>query len=81
MSSVGLFPCDERSCPVGKECRNVINMLNEWSSLSGENTIFLSYKNEQTSKCVCPEGISGTSSKPLFHIVLTCLEMLISIAI
>lgn len=59
MSSVGLFPCDERRCPTGKRCRNKINMLNEWSSLTGGNTIFLSYKNEQTSECVCPAGMSG----------------------
>ena len=75
VSSVGLFPCDERSCPAAKECRNVINMLNEWSSLAGDNTIFLSYKNEQTSKCVCPEGISGTLSRACFAIS-RCLIML-----
>ncbi|CAB3982684.1 Hypothetical predicted protein [Paramuricea clavata] len=59
VSSVGLFPCDKRTCPAGKECQNVISLLNEWSSLTGDMTIFLSYKKMQTSKCICPEGISA----------------------
>ena len=60
MSSVGLSSCDKRECPIGKDCRNIINMLDEWSILTDDKTIFLSYKNERRSKCVCPEGVSGT---------------------
>ena len=60
VSSVGLSPCDKGKCPIGKDCRNIITMLDEWSILIGDKTIFLSYKNEQSSECVCPEGVSGT---------------------
>ena len=65
MLSVGLSPCDKQICPVGRECRNVINMLDKWSILTGDKAIFLSYKNEQTSKCVCAKGVSGTLSNSL----------------
>ena len=44
---------------LAKNVRSKIIMLNEWSILTGEKTIFSSYKNKQTSECVCPEGISG----------------------
>lgn len=62
VSSVGIFPCDERQCTPGKDCRNKIKVLNNWSILSSNTTTFLSYKNEQYGECICPEGESGKRS-------------------
>ena len=76
--SVGIFPCDERPCTRGQKCENKIKAVNTWSILSSDTTTFLSYKNKQESKCVCPEGESGNQAKYLISATIV-IEVVIHV--